>query len=192
MEDITALFDAAAKAALHDKRMAHTKRSTFKTKDKEDTAVPVFSFLDPAQWTRARGIALIHADSETLLGNFSEYIHRTGARKLIREASPIAVSAVERVSGSWWLGEHRIITPRAEWHETRRIYVHLHLVELGLRSPAVEVLVALEYGGIARVELVEETKFAGEDSLVFLPAGTDILASCDLDTKLNVRKGCGL
>lgn len=192
MEDIEALFTAATKAALHEKRMAHTKRATFKVKEKEDRVVPAFSFLDESQWHRARGIALIHADSETLLGNFIEWTHASGARKLLRSDSPISVSVVERVSGSWWLGSAHTITPRAEWHETKRIFIHLHLAELGLRSPAVEVLVALEYGGIARLELVEETKFASEGSLVFLPAGTDILASCDLDTKLNVRRECGL
>lgn len=188
--DIDELFAAATKAALHEKRRAKTEPR--RTKEKEDTIKPSFSFLDESQWHRARGIALIHADSETLLGNFIEYTHASGARKLLRSDSPISVSAVERVSGSWWLGSARAITPRAEWHETRRIFVHLHLAELGLCSPAVEVLVALEYGGIARLELVEETKFAGEESLVFLPAGTDVLSSCDLDTKLNVRRECGL
>src|SRR5260221_5092397 len=66
-------------------------------------------FALPENWERTRGIALIHAETETLLRNFSEYCHKTvaGCRKLLREESPITVEAAERVEGSWWLGDSR-------------------------------------------------------------------------------------
>lgn len=152
------------------------------------------SLLDASQWTKARGIALIHADSETLLGNFVEYLHPSGARKLVRETWPIAISAVERVEGSWWLGENRV-EPRQEWHTQRPVIMHLYLEPLGVHAPAVELVVHISYGGIARCELSTNTIFRSESeplSLVELPAGTNLLDCMALDAKINLRREVGL
>lgn len=172
------------------------KRLTFNTKDKDLKIVP--SLLDESQWRRGRGIALIHADSETLLGNFAEWTHPSGARRLIRETGPIVVSALERVEGSWWLGEGRRPEERQEWHEQCRVVMqHLHLEPLGVYAPAVELIVYTSYGGIARCETVTETLFSQDNAaapsvLLTLPARTNILYCMGLDAKINLRRKCGL
>lgn len=167
-----------------------------RVRDKKQLESPAkASLLDESQWVRARGIALIHADSETLLGNFAEFIHPSGARRLVRETWPIAISAVERVEGSWWLGAERMPEKRQEWHDKRPVIMHLHLEPLGIHAPAVELLVHISYGGIARCELVSTTIFladTNETKLVELPAGTNLLDVMDLDAKINLRREVGL
>lgn len=153
------------------------------------------SLLDESQWTKARGIALIHADTETLLGNFVEYLHPSGARKLVRETWPIAITAVERVEGSWWLGEGRRPEPRQDWHTKRTVVMHLHLEPLGVHAPAVELSVHTSYGGIARCELSVTTIFASTQTdlkLLEIVAGTNVLDCMALDAKINLRRECGL
>lgn len=155
-------------------------------------------FSNEENWEAGRAIALIHEDSGTVIGNFIEHLHRSvpGARKLIRTSIPVAVSASEYVSGSWWLGEGRKPEPRQEWHTHREVVVHLHLSELGVHSPATLVNVSISYGSIARVELVAETQFAQEgehgELLISLPAGTNILEVMSRDCKIKVREECGL
>lgn len=152
-------------------------------------------YTDPENWERTRGVALIHAETETLLGNFSEYVHKSvkGCRRLVREEGPLAVSASERVSGSWWVAEtHVEVEPRQAWHERREAVLDLHLEALMLHSPACEVIAHLSYGGIARVELAAETIFAqagdyAQEQLVFMPAGTNILGEMSLDSKIALR-----
>lgn len=153
--------------------------------------------MDPDQWTRTRGIALIHKETGTLLGNFSEYLHRTipDCRKLLREEAPISISATETVEGSWWLGEGRRPEARREWHEQRPAIIHAILPELKLHAPCCEVLVHLSYGAIARVELMMDTRFAqteGPEALFDLPGGTNILEVMGLECKMNLRKEIGL
>jgi hypothetical protein len=147
-------------------------------------------------WTRTKGIALIHKESETLLGNFSEYLHNTvkGARKLVREESPISVSASEYVEGSWWLGADVVLKPREEWREKRRAMVKIHLPSLGLFAPLVEIEAHIAFGGIHRIELVEETQFAAETGkiLVTLPAGVNVLEELSWDAKVGIKKELGL
>lgn len=151
------------------------------------------SLLNIESWKPGRGIALIHAESSTLLGNFIEHLHPSGARRLVRAEGPVAVSAAESVSGSWWLGEGRQPVARKEWHETKRLFVHLLLSGLKAHSPAVEIQVFLAYGGIERVELAETTLFAStmDDSLVELPAGCNVLEVLSLDSKVKIREECG-
>lgn len=154
-------------------------------------------FLDPENWERKRGVAVIHKETQTLIGNFSEYLHTKipGVRKLLREEAPIAVSATEVVEGSWWLGEGRKPEPVQVWHEQRHCIVHIYLDELKVHSPACEVVVHLSYGAIARVELALDTQFAqteGTDKLLFLPAGTNLSDVMALEMKMILRKELGL
>ncbi len=153
-------------------------------------------FALPENWERTRGIALIHAETETLLGNFSEYRHKTVAacRKLLREEAPITVEAAERVEGSWWLGDSRKPEPRAPWHTQQRAILHVHLHELGVHAPACEVVAFISYGGIARVELASPTRFADDHGkqLIELPAGVNILDGMTLDSRLALRQELGL
>jgi len=154
-------------------------------------------YMNPENWTRTKGIALVHKDTNTILGNFSEYIHRSipHCRKLVREEAPISVSDIEEVEGSWWLGETRKPEPRQEWHEQRKAILHIYLEPLHLHAPICEVTVHLSHGGLARVELDLDTTFAqteGEGQLMTLPAGTNILEVMSLDSKLSLRKEIGI
>lgn len=175
------------------------KQAERRTREKKSLVAPP-SLLDESWWTKGRGIALIHADSESLLGNFVEYLHPSGARKLVRETWPIAISAVERVEGSWWLGTERTPEPRQDWHTKRPVIMHLHLELLGVHAPAVEMMVHIYYGGIARCELAQTSLFttAGNQersmlpSLIELPAGTNVLEVMGLDAKINLRREVGL
>lgn len=154
-------------------------------------------FTAPENWKRTRGIALIHEETNSVLGNFSEYVHVkvVGARKLIREEAPISVSATERVSGSWWLGAERTPEPHRPWHEQKAAIIHLVLGELKVHSPATEVIVHLAYGAVARVELAVDTRLAqteGGEQLLDLPEGMNVLEVMSLDCKLALRKEIGL
>lgn len=149
-------------------------------------------------WTRIGGVALIHEETGTVLGNFSEYRHRfePATTKLVREPGLIPVTETRSMSGSWWLEEKQRPEPQRPWHEQRSIVVHLHLGELKLHSPACEVVVFLSYGAIDRVELAADTLFAGEDGsqeqLVSMPAGTNVREVTSLDCKMAIRKELGI
>lgn len=154
-------------------------------------------YQNPDNWERTKGIALIHADSQTLLGNYSEYVHRTvpNCRRLVRESNPISISATETVEGSWWLDDTRRPEPQQEWHVRRPAIIHLHLQALGVHSPACEVIACLSYGGLTRVELVEKTQLAQEhgkqEQHLFLPAGTNVLGEMSIDCKIALRVALG-
>lgn len=153
-------------------------------------------FLDPDNWERKRGIALVHEETSTVLGNFSEYVHKSvpGCRRLLREEQPISVSATERVEGSWWLQDRKPEPPRP-WHEKRTAFIHLHLSKLGVHAPACEVVACLAYGSLDRVELAVDCQFAQEEGrgaeLLFLAAGTNVLPVMSSDCKIKLLQEVG-
>jgi hypothetical protein len=166
-----------------------------RVKDKDDAAAPPADalFQNPDNWTRTKGVALIHEDTETLLGNFSEYVHKTvpSARKLVREDSPILITATEKVTGDWWIAEREEVAPVESWHQRKEAVVHLLLEKLGVHSPATPVSVLLSYGAVARVELQVETTFAQIEGapvqLLLLPAGTNVLPVMAMESKMEVK-----
>jgi len=179
----------------------HEVRTTIavpaKSSKREEKAEGKKVYLDPENWLRTRGIALIHQDTDSLLGNFSEYVHRTipGCRKLVREPLPIAVSAKEFVSGSWWIEQSKRPEARQEWLEKRQAILHIYLPELKVHAPACEVVAHVHYGAIARVELAVDTVFAqseGQETLLELSAGTNILEVMSLDSKMKLREEISL
>jgi hypothetical protein len=162
---------------------------------------------DPANWERVRNVILIHRDAqqeETLLGNFVEYKHKLSigvCRKLVRDTQPAPLGEIEYVTGDNWLAERVVLgenqrRPEAvEAEETREAIVDLHLPELDhVFSPAVMVEVKLIWGGIAKVELMDETRFYSKTKQVqlILPAGMDVLEGMSLDCKLKLREWLGL
>lgn len=155
----------------------------------------VFSL--PENWERTRGIALVHEESHTLLGNYSEYVHKTvkNCRRLVREHAPISIAATELVSGSWWLGERRpFVDASMKWNVEREAICDVHLPELGVAHPVTELRVGLYLGGIMRVELAADTQFAspGGETLLSLPKGTNLLECMSTDSKIALRKELGL
>lgn len=192
-DDVEALFNEATARA---RQEIKSKRSVAAKKVDEVKQSTQALYLDPANWERKRGIALIHEESETVLGNFSEYVHLSvpGCRKLVREEAPIAVSAREFVAGSWWLEDIKP-EPRQVWHEQRTAFVHLFLDKLRVHSPACEVVVHLSYGSLARVELAVETQFAQQAGdaaqLLTLPANTNVLEVMSGDCKTGLLQELG-
>ena len=140
----------------------------------EEDRIAAQLYKNENNWVRMRGLALIEEGTETLLGNFSEYIHKTvpGARKLVKELFPISVEGVEHVKG-WVPGEaKRWVAPATP---PREVTIHLHLECLELAGRRTKVKAFRDYSTIIRVELAEDVNFsvAGEE-LLTLPAGTDV------------------
>lgn len=189
------LFATARKTIQQETEAKKAKKIRRPEEVEEERVSALYS--NPENWTKTRGVALIHGDTQTLLGNFTEYKHKKipGARKLIREESPIVITGTEIVEGSWWLGEGRKPEPKQDWHQMRSCILHVHLGELQLHAPAVELNVHLHWGGIARAELAIETVFAQTDAsemLVTMPAGTDILSCMTRDCRVKLRMEVGV
>lgn len=194
------LFAEAKQVIIKDRQAAAAKAKQPRRVGEAAEAPPEPNALynNPDNWTRTRGIALIHKETETLLGNFSEYLHKTvaGCRKLVREAAPISVSASEYVDGNWYLEASAAPEARQEWHEKRTAIIDLLLPELRLHAPLIELEAHLSYGAIARVELATTTILAGlagePTQLVTLPAGTNVLPLMGTECKAMLRKELGI
>ena len=145
-----------------------------------------------------RGIALIHEETQSLLGNFRELIHTSvpGCRRLVLESGLLQIDATEYVAGAWWAAEMPQLQRRADWMTKRFLHLDIALTSPAVHAPAVFIEAHIAYGGIARVELLLETTFlAGEEgitSLLVLPVGTNILPVLEWTVKLTLRKELGL
>lgn len=150
----------------------------------------------PENWERTRGVALIDKASNVLVGNFSEYRHRSvpNTKKWLREHAPMAVDATEVVEGylgsdlSFRLGD------KAKWTEVHSATVDLIFPEMQVESPAVSIQVYVRLGALLRVDLAAETQFASTSGNIVLrlPPGTDILDQLGPDSRHAVRKAVGL
>jgi len=158
---------------------------------------PGARYTKAENWQRTRCIALIHAETQTLLGNFSEYLHRTvaGCRKLCRESLDMPATAVELVSGSWWIDPCHRPEPVHTWHTSQEIFCHVYLRELQVHAPAVALTVFKSYGSIARVELAQPTRFAqwheggaSGETILDLPQGTNVWEVLSRDTRIRIQE----
>lgn len=148
-------------------------------------------FANPENWNKGPAVALMHLESMTLLGNFQEFIHKSfTATKLVRLTEPMACEETRWVRGEGWLTpeEEKHAEPE-RWVETREIRCGITLAQVGLHCPDAEVMVRLEFGGIARVELKELTRFTcpARDTFMLLPKGLDVIEAMSLDSKLVLR-----
>lgn len=158
------------------------------------------TYEKPENWERTRGIALMHRSHEgvtTLLGNFSEFVHRKNkqARKLVREAAPLAVTDQEFVSGDWWLRTDTLarIQDRNN-HEVKYTTMDILLDELQVFAHKVSVRIHLHDGWIARVELADQTQFICpvNSQFLFLPKGLDVLEGMSYDSKVVLKNQMGV
>lgn len=177
--------EAAALAATRAKAPKHIKAG--------DSIAPADPrYADPEAWERKRGVALIHDETQTLLGNFIEWRHKTdaGARRLLRTEEPCVIDATEYVEGDWWLAAELEVAPVEAWHEKRSAVAHLVLPQMGVHSPACPLIVHLSYGAIARVELEVATTFAQMEGaalqLLQLPAGVNVLPLLSKECKMQI------
>lgn len=149
-------------------------------------------YLLPEFWEPRAGICLIHRDTNSLLGNFREFVHKDGkATKWVRVEEPVQVQRTEWVSGPQWLGVERVVPTPESWTTHREVLLpDLVLHCLGVHAELVLVDVSLQFGGIARVELVGHTTLMSPDArtIITLPAGVNVLPAMDLDGKIALRK----
>lgn len=152
-------------------------------------------YTNPDNWERTRGVALIDRRTSTLIGNFSEYLHKSipATRKLVREHTPIAIDGTETCDG--YLGaEMDFRLQKPTWDLTKHAVSHLLLSELMVEAPDVAVVVHSRLGAIVRVELEKDTQFASAagHTLLLLPAGTNVYPALGRDSQLSVRKAAGI
>ena len=96
------LFAETRRAAKVERTVAHAE-----ARKKAAPVEPLGIFANPDNWTRTRGVALIHQKTQTFLGNFWEWRHSSvaDARRLVRSLEPLLVAVVEEVdfglSAAW-------------------------------------------------------------------------------------------
>jgi hypothetical protein len=134
-------------------------------------------------WVKTRGVALVHEETRTVLGNFTEYTNRfiPGARRLVRELEVSEVRVVEYVTGTW--GEPTVEPVRGTkiigaW---RLCTINVELPCMGVQVRSVELKAYFGDGTLERVELTQDTTFAGLSNegyfnLICIPAGANIFS----------------
>lgn len=148
----------------------------------------------PEYWEPRRGIALIHEESRSLIGNFQEYIHRrvAGCRKLVRTDEPVAITHTEYISGWEHIGEalKMQFEPQVDTEIREVLHPDLILGPLGVHASTVVVRVHLAYGGMTRCELAEPTRFSSLDgrTILTLAGGINVLEVMSIEAKLALRK----
>lgn len=189
-----------ADALIQEKCRAPKKAKSLPTKDDRSLTPKLrltAGFYDPDNWETVRTIALIHSPSNTLLGNFNELIYRPNpkTRRLVRVESPTATEGTETVTGDWWLQQEveRHQDPK-RWVESRSAVIGITLTECSLHCSAAEVVVRLEYGYIARVELAADTRFTcpARNTFLIIPAGIDVQECMSLDSRLALKSEMGI
>lgn len=157
---------------------------------------PLSGYLNPDNWTKSHGVALIHRESGTLIGRFSAWYYKREkeCRKLVRESELLAVTEIRYLSGDFWLEGPVLadIKPPERWTDEKRITKDVVLQELQLVHPACPLLIKLAFGHLHRIELTESTLFAGEGQLLELPAGTNLIEALSLEAKLEIKKELGI
>ena len=152
-------------------------------------------YTDPANWTAGTYIALMHKETQTLLGTFQEYLHRSVAdcRRLVRVEGPVSVARVEEVAGTWgWTPP--LVTSSSTQPQALTITVPLELQSPPLICGIVPVTVHLQGAGLLSIRLVTDTQFADVTGQEFLslPAGTNLLPVLSLETKKQIRQEISL
>lgn len=174
-----------------------SRRTVRATPSREDKPLIPKAHLTPGfysveNWEKTRTISLIHQPTNTLLGNFNEFhlLANSKTRKLLRVEEPTATDGTEFVTGDWWLQiEAQRHAEQKSWIESRSCIIGITLAECGLHCDAAEVIVRLEHGWIARVELAHETRFtcASRNSFLILHAGLDVLEAMSFDCKIALK-----
>lgn len=134
-------------------------------------------YRNPANWIRTRGVALMHSETLTLLGNFTEYRHKTvpDARRLVRETDPLPIEATEYLNGDWWMKPEEVPKTKRLWKESKLLTLpYANLSHLGVHARSLCVYAVFGEGSLDRVDLASDSIFGGGSVLMNLPAGTDI------------------
>lgn len=148
-------------------------------------------YTDPANWKKSRGLVLVDKETQTVLGNYSEYLHLHdhSARRLVREHLPIHIDGQEIVEG--YLGHKLESELRGiSWDREVCVIEHVSLDEVQVEAPLVKLQICVMLNSIVRVHLEEDTQFASASGnlILKLAAGTNVWEACGVDTKMALRK----
>lgn len=173
-----------------DAKAAYREMAKAKAKQPLPVIDPLEIWRNPANWTRMRGVALIHEETQTLLGNFTEYVHRTvkDARRLVRETPGLPPDSTEFVQGNWSSFLTTPTMPKQAQHVSYAATLDLELSSLGAKAPRIPILAYFDGERLARVELTERTIFAVQDHFIYLPKGTNVLAELPATLQTTLRR----
>lgn len=147
-------------------------------------------YTNPNNWKQGRGLVLIDKETQTVLGNYKEFLHATtSARKLVRAHEPIQIDAQEEVEG--WLGHERAVQLHGiTWDREVEVTAHVGLDEIQVDAPEVPLVICLQFNTVVRANLARDTQFASASGniLLKLTAGTDVWLAAGVDTKAAIRK----
>jgi hypothetical protein len=149
-----------------------------------------------SNWVAQRSLALVHQETSTLLGTFTEYTnkHFPGARRLVREFSELPVLSSEYVTGVWGGPiAPEVQAPKRPWNCARTVIVDLVLRDLHVSAAKAQVTAYYGEGTLDAVELAEATTFASPPSttpfsLFNLPADTNILPELSIHSINLIRE----
>lgn len=190
------LEDLYTDALLNRKQRPSKKSSDPSMRDALDAAAKKMRELYtlPENWERTRGICLIDQVSKSVIGNFSEYRHKTvhTTRKLIREHQPIAIDATEEIDGYIGIEQEQRLRNKSWERDVACTISAVLLDELMVEAPNVELLLRLRLGVIQRAELSRNTQFANPSgsTIIQFAAGTNIWEAAGSDTKAAMRRQC--
>ncbi len=175
--DLDALF-REARTALRGQKAEIIKRKEKAKQDPLDAPPDTAGiYRNPANWIKGQGIALIHRTTQTLLGNFTEYTHKTvkDARRLVREEHPAPVQAVEYIDLDLATSNGQPPTPKRAWQTILPLTCPLAILAWQAQAPEVSLLAHFGDGDLLWLELAEPTVFLTADGLLRLPSGTNVL-----------------
>ncbi len=189
--DLDTLFREARAAMKQERTKAHlaaAAKKRAKTDPVDAPIEPLGIFVNPDNWREARGVALVHRETSTLLGNFRELLHKTvpGARRLVRISTPITVAAVEYVDFGLpprAPGNAPSLATREEHHVTSDLILETPQV----RAQAVPVIAVRVGGWIERVLLAAPTVFTEGSDILELPAGVDVFPVLTRESQIAIK-----
>jgi hypothetical protein len=199
-------LDAELARALDAKRSRIPSKA--KTRDRPTYGIQRLDTLykDPANWEPWSNVTLVYrpqgpfetgsilpVDRDTILGFFVCYKHREvkGARKLVRSpADPLLGTEFEYVSDPWyldWAPKQHHADPSSELHFPVALRI---ILDDGLRSEGEFVLhVGATRGvGIRRAVLDTAVRLSHDKTILYLPAGLDILDGLAMECKLKLKE----
>lgn len=186
-------LDAELAAALDARRSVIPSKA--KKRDRPTFGIQKLDSLykDPANWEPWANVTLVHrAEIDSILGFFISYKHRTvlGARKLIRGSDPLLGQEIEYVTDPWYLhnSEERYRSePSTDLHFVTMLHIVLDDGLSGEGEHPVNVN-ATRGVGIKRVCLDTAIRLSGPRTILYLPAGLDILDGLSRECKIKIKE----
>jgi hypothetical protein len=215
IESEMAELDAELASALDAKRSRIPSKA--KTRERPTFGIQKLDTLykDPANWEPWSNVTLVYRPGtsqtdatkqmykdagfatdlppDTILGFFVCYKHREvkGARKLVRSAAdPLLGTEFEYVSDPWYLDWAPARHHSAESTELHFPVALRIILDDGLRSEGEHVLhVGATRGvGIRRAVLDTAVRLSHQNTILYLPAGLDLLDGLAMECKLKLKE----